>query len=147
MGCHALLQRLFLPQGWNLSLRRAWWVLLHGQVGSLPLVAPGMPVYTCPLFLGFPAHLGHTEDGAGCPELCGLASPASCSTSGCCASGCGARAWAGISLGTPAGLVRLPLCCQFLPLPIRKAGSCPSSPVARSVLPGPPAASLGEPAG
>ena len=33
MGCHFLLQRIFLTQGSNLSLRR----LLHWQVGSSPL--------------------------------------------------------------------------------------------------------------
>ena len=37
MGCHALLQGIFLTQGLNLSL----WCLLHWQMGSLPLVPPG----------------------------------------------------------------------------------------------------------
>ena len=35
-GCHALLQGIFLTQGWNLCL-------LHQQAGSLPLVPPGKP--------------------------------------------------------------------------------------------------------
>ena len=39
VGCHALLQRIFLTQRSNPSLLR----LLHGQVGSLPLVPPGSP--------------------------------------------------------------------------------------------------------
>ena len=34
VGCHALLQGIFLTQGWNLAL-------LHRQVGSLPLAPPG----------------------------------------------------------------------------------------------------------
>ena len=37
-GCHALLQRIFLAQGWNPPLS-----LLHWQVGSLPLALPGKP--------------------------------------------------------------------------------------------------------
>ena len=36
MGCHALLQGIFLTQGSNWSLLR----LLHWQAGSLPLVSP-----------------------------------------------------------------------------------------------------------
>ena len=39
MGCHVLLQGIFLPQVWNLSLLH----LLHWQEGSLPLVSPGKP--------------------------------------------------------------------------------------------------------
>ena len=34
IGCHFLLQRIFLTQGWNPRL-------LHWQAGSLPLVPPG----------------------------------------------------------------------------------------------------------
>jgi len=37
--CHALLQRIFLIQGLNLSLLHH----LHWQVGSLPLALPGKP--------------------------------------------------------------------------------------------------------
>ena len=37
VGCHALLQGIFLTQGWNLHLLS----LLHWQVDSLPLTAPG----------------------------------------------------------------------------------------------------------
>ena len=39
MGCHALLQGLFLTQGSNLHLLH----LLHWQAGSLPLAPPGKP--------------------------------------------------------------------------------------------------------
>ena len=39
MGCPALLQGIFLTQGSNLHL----FCLLHWQVGSLPLVLPGIP--------------------------------------------------------------------------------------------------------
>ena len=37
VGCHFLLQGIFLTQGLNLCLLH----LLHWQVGSLPLVSPG----------------------------------------------------------------------------------------------------------
>ena len=40
VGCHALLQGIFLTQGSNPNLLN----LLHRQVGSLPLVPPGKPV-------------------------------------------------------------------------------------------------------
>jgi len=40
MGCHALLQGIFLTQQLNPHLL----CLLHWQVGSLPLAAPGKPV-------------------------------------------------------------------------------------------------------
>ena len=40
MGCHALLQRIFLTQGLNPCLLQ----LLHWQVGSFPLVPPGKPI-------------------------------------------------------------------------------------------------------
>ena len=43
MGCHALLQMIFLTQGPNPCLLP----LLHGQAGSLPLVPPGKP--KCPV--------------------------------------------------------------------------------------------------
>ena len=44
MGCHALLQGIFLTQGLNPCLL----CLLHGQVGSLPLVPPGKSsIYLC----------------------------------------------------------------------------------------------------
>ena len=39
VGCHAVLQGIFLTQGLNLSLLR----LLHWQVDSLPLVLLGKP--------------------------------------------------------------------------------------------------------
>ena len=39
VGCHALLQGIFLTQGSNQRLLS----LLHWQVGSLPLVPPGKP--------------------------------------------------------------------------------------------------------
>ena len=39
VGCHALLQRIFLTQGWNPGLRH----LLHWQAGSSPQVPPGKP--------------------------------------------------------------------------------------------------------
>ena len=39
VGCHALLQGIFLTQKLNPCL----WCLLHWQVGSLPLGPPGMP--------------------------------------------------------------------------------------------------------
>ena len=39
MGCHALLQGIFLTQGSNSRLL----CLLHWQVGSLPLAPPGTP--------------------------------------------------------------------------------------------------------
>ena len=40
VGCHALLQGVFLNQGLNLGLPR----LLHWQADSLPLVPPVKPV-------------------------------------------------------------------------------------------------------
>ena len=39
VGCHFLLQGIFLMQQSNLHLLR----LLHWQVGSFPLVSPGKP--------------------------------------------------------------------------------------------------------
>ena len=39
MGCHSLLQGIFLTQGLNLHLL----CLLHWQVSSLPLAQPGKP--------------------------------------------------------------------------------------------------------
>ena len=39
MGCHALLQEIFLNQGWNLHVLS----LLHWQDSPLPLVPPGKP--------------------------------------------------------------------------------------------------------
>ena len=39
VGCHVLLQAIFLIQGSNLHLLS----LLHWQVGSLPLTPPGKP--------------------------------------------------------------------------------------------------------
>ena len=43
VDCRALLHGIFLSQGSNLCLFR----LLHGQVGSLPLVLPGKPAHRC----------------------------------------------------------------------------------------------------
>ena len=43
VGCHALLQGIFLTQGLNPRLL----CLLHWQAGSLPPVPPGKPVYIC----------------------------------------------------------------------------------------------------
>ena len=40
VGCHALVQRIFLTQGLNPHLS----CLLHWQVGSLPLAPPGKPL-------------------------------------------------------------------------------------------------------
>jgi len=37
VGCHALPQRIFPTQGWNLRL----FCVLHGQADSLPRVPPG----------------------------------------------------------------------------------------------------------
>ena len=42
VGCHFLLQGIFLTQGLNLCLLR----LLNWQVGSLPLVPTGKPMYS-----------------------------------------------------------------------------------------------------
>ena len=41
--CHALLQGLFLTQGWNLHLLQ----VLRWQVGSLPQMLRGKPTHTC----------------------------------------------------------------------------------------------------
>ena len=43
MGCHALLQGIFLTQGKNQCLLGA----LHQQVGSLPLALPGKSLFLC----------------------------------------------------------------------------------------------------
>ena len=45
VGCHFLLQGIFLTQGWNLHLL----CLLHWQAGSLPLAPPGKPVTKFPM--------------------------------------------------------------------------------------------------
>ena len=42
VGCHALLQRIFPTQGSNPCL----FCLLHGQAGSVPLVAPRRPLHS-----------------------------------------------------------------------------------------------------
>ena len=45
VGCHALLQGIFLTQGWNPHL-------IHWQVGSLPLAPPGWtPADICDVLL------------------------------------------------------------------------------------------------
>ena len=46
VGCHFLLQGIFLTQGWSLSL-------LHWQVGSLPLAPPGQPLRIIPVWFYF----------------------------------------------------------------------------------------------
>ena len=43
LGCHFLLQGIFLNQGLNSSLLH----LLHWQTDSLLLASPGKPVYVC----------------------------------------------------------------------------------------------------
>ena len=45
VGCHFLLQGIFLIQGWKLCLLRR----LHWQVGSLPLEPPGIESSVYPL--------------------------------------------------------------------------------------------------
>ena len=47
VGCHALLQGIFLTQGWNLHLL----CLLHWKAGSLPLVAFGKSLIPISIFL------------------------------------------------------------------------------------------------
>ena len=47
VGCHFLLQRIFLTQGLNLHLL----CLLHWQADSLPLAPPGNNLYTSTLIL------------------------------------------------------------------------------------------------
>ena len=54
MGCHFLLQGIFLTRGSNLHLLR----LLHWQAGSLPLVPPGPP----PKTLSNPNHVPKPND-------------------------------------------------------------------------------------
>jgi len=56
VGCHALLQGIFLTQGSNPSLL----CLLHSQAGSLPLAPSGKPMYLTQQTLGrhFKIHLG-----------------------------------------------------------------------------------------
>ena len=41
VSCYALLQGIFLTQGWKLCLLH----LVHWQAGSLPLVPPGKPMF------------------------------------------------------------------------------------------------------
>ena len=45
VGCHDLLQGMFLTHGSN----QCFLCLLHWQAGSLPLVPPGKPIYLFPL--------------------------------------------------------------------------------------------------
>ena len=52
MGCHFLLQGIFLTQGSNLGLS----CLLHWQVGSLPLAPPGKPIFMYTTFLFLEKH-------------------------------------------------------------------------------------------
>ena len=53
VGCHVLLQGIFLTQGSNPGLLHCRWILYH-------LSHQGSP-YVCiyPLFSGFPSHIGH----------------------------------------------------------------------------------------
>jgi len=57
VGCHALLQGIFLTQGLNLCLLG----LLHWQVGSLPLAPPGKPhvhlIHSFSLYLNSITHM------------------------------------------------------------------------------------------
>ena len=55
VGCHALLQRIFLIQGSNPCLL----CLLNWQVDSLSLVPPGKPIYACV----------HAKSLQSCPDL------------------------------------------------------------------------------
>ena len=57
VGCHALLQGIFPIQGSNLCLL----CLLHWQVGSLPLVPPGKPIF----------YINHPQRGFPGPALPG----------------------------------------------------------------------------
>ena len=60
VGCHFLLQRIFLTQGMNPHLL----CLLHQQVDSLPLALPWKP--SCPLIKHkFPSSTGHLAQRAG----------------------------------------------------------------------------------
>ena len=52
VGCHCLLQGIFVTQGWNLCLLD----LLHWQVDSLPLAPSGKTLCTLVLFLAFAAN-------------------------------------------------------------------------------------------
>ena len=62
VGSQALLQRIFLTQGSNLSLLH----LLHWKVGSLPLVPPGKPLGGLGVSKSPPAH---AEDMGWTPGL------------------------------------------------------------------------------
>ena len=60
VGCHALLQGIFLTHGLNQCLLR----LLHWQAGSLPLPPPGRPsLLVGRLFSNLPSHCGHGPFG------------------------------------------------------------------------------------
>ena len=48
VGCHALLQGIFLIQGSHQGSNSSLLSLLHWQADSLPLVPPGKP--SCPLY-------------------------------------------------------------------------------------------------
>ena len=56
VGHHALLQGIFLTQGWNLYLS-CLLCLLHWQAGSLPLAPPGKPPDQLSALLKYPASL------------------------------------------------------------------------------------------
>ena len=54
VGCHFLLQGIFLTQGLNLNL-------LHWQADSLPLVPLGKPIFICIYFYYLPSCLQHSN--------------------------------------------------------------------------------------
>ena len=62
VGCHLLLQRVFLAQGLN----PCFLLLLHWQAGSLPLVPPGKPVINTALEY---SEFDHMLNFTGCSAL------------------------------------------------------------------------------
>ena len=66
VGCHGLLQGLFLTQGSNPHL----FCLLQWQAGSLPLVPPGRTGFSCHFCRELRPWAGHlTSVGCSCPHL------------------------------------------------------------------------------
>ena len=92
VGCHALLQGIFLNQGWNPSLL----CLLRWQAGSLPLAPPGKPSEKAPRCLfGLSRRDSHLNVFSCAASACRCLCWRSCRGSterGAppCASGCGA---------------------------------------------------------
>ena len=64
VGCHALLQGIFLIQGSSLCLL----CLLHWQAGSLPLAPPGKPIY---VYLSFSLYIYIHVYACVCACVCG----------------------------------------------------------------------------